>query len=383
MQGRKDTFKIIEQCIKTNGRILWFHCASLGEYEQGLPVMKSLKSTFPDHRLFVSFFSPSGYEIHRGNKLADCVFYLPADTRGNADKLLRMLDPYAVFFIKYEFWYHYLKACHRKGIPVFSISVILRPGQAFFKFYGGFHRSLLQMFRHFFVQNEETRRLLSEIGFSNATLSGDTRFDRVFDIAQKHISNTTAETFRGDSDLVILGSTWKSDIDLWARYINRQEGIKFIIAPHDIGEGNIRYIEGIIERKTLRYSRSDQGLAGMEVLIIDNIGMLSSLYSYAKIAYVGGAFGEGIHNILEPAVYGKPILVGRSKTNRKYQEVVSLLKEGGAFEVGNGEDLDARMKRLLTEPEYYNEACQASSRFVQLNLGSTQTIMTKLKDVLT
>jgi 3-deoxy-D-manno-octulosonic-acid transferase len=382
IEGRRETFKIIEQGRRKNGRTMWFHCASLGEYEQGLPVMESLKSAFPDLRLFVSFFSPSGYEIHRDSKLADCVFYLPADTRRNAERLLNLIEPYAVFFVKYEFWYHYLKVCYRRGIPVFSISIILRPEQVFFKFYGGFYRNLLHMFRHFFAQNEETRQLLGKIGLKNVTLSGDTRFDRVFEIAQKYAHNPDIEAFKKEDDLIVLGSTWKADIDLWIQYINSQPELKFIIAPHNIGEKDIRYIERKIERKTLRYSRSDHGMAGVEVLIIDNIGMLSTLYGYAKVSYVGGAFGEGLHNILEPAVYGKPILIGRARTNRKYQEAVSLLKEGGAYEISNAAELDERMKHLLFKPDFYIKACQASSKFVQQNLGSTKAIMTELKPLL-
>ena len=382
IEGRRNSFNILSQSLEKEARILWFHCASLGEFEQGLPVMEAIRSSFPRYRLYISFFSPSGYEVQQNNPIADCVFYLPADTRSNAEKLLNLLDPVAAFFIKYEFWYNYLKACQERNIPVFSISTILRPNQVFFKSYGGFYRKTLFMFQHFFVQNEETLELIRQIGLTNASLSGDTRFDRVNAILKKNKEFKAVEEFKGSKPLIVLGSTWKPDIELWSGYINQNDGLKYIIAPHNIEEGDLHHIEEKLLVNTLRYSRKEKSLDEITVLIIDNIGMLSALYRYADITYVGGAFSEGLHNILEPATYGKPIIIGKSRTNKKYREVVSLVEEGGAFEIAGSADLYDLMHGLLSNEELYTRACNASSAFVSNNLGSTDIIMKYLKSIL-
>jgi len=344
--------------------------------------MESIKSAYPEYRLYVSFFSPSGYEIQKNNTLLDCVFYLPADTKSNAEILLHLLNPIAVFFIKYEFWYHYLKACNNRSIPVLSISTILRPDQVFFKFYGGFYRKILNRFHHFFVQNNETLQLLEGVGHSNATLSGDTRFERVHAISKKHLELKLIEDFKGKNPLIVLGSIWKPDIDLWANFLNEHSELKYIIAPHNIAEVDIRNIEEKVKLRASRYSEAKNNLGDISVLIVDNIGMLSSLYFYADIAYVGGAFSEGLHNILEPATFGKPIIIGKDETNRKYHEVVSLLKEEGAFEIDNSVDLEKILHNLLSDQKLYNKASNASESFVLKNLGSTDIIMDKIKGIL-
>jgi 3-deoxy-D-manno-octulosonic-acid transferase len=382
VSGRKRTFETIKQSLQKDKKIIWFHCASLGEFEQGLPLMESIKSSYPDYRLYVSFFSPSGYEIQKSNTLLDCVFYLPTDTKSNAEKLLHLLNPIAVFFIKYEFWYHYLKACNDRSIRVLSVSTILRPDQVFFKFYGGFYRKMLNRFHHFFVQNNETLELLESIDLTNATLSGDTRFDRVYAISKEHLKLKLIEDFKGKNTLLVLGSTWKTDIDLWINFLNKHSELKYIIAPHNIDETDIRYIEDKIKIRTARYSRAKNNLGDISVLIIDNIGMLSSLYYYADIAYVGGAFSEGLHNILEPATFGKPIIIGKAETNRKYREVVSLLKGGGAFEINNPGDLGKLIHDLLSDQKLFNRAGNASESFVRNNMGSTDIIMDELKGIL-
>jgi 3-deoxy-D-manno-octulosonic-acid transferase len=380
--GRRRAFQTIREKSTGNKRVIWFHCASLGEFEQGLPVMESIKSGYPEYLLYLSFFSPSGYEVQKNNDLADCVFYLPSDTKSNSERLLKLLNPAVVFFIKYEFWYHYLKACTAQNIPAISISTILRPDQLFFKFYGGFYRKILTFFNHFFVQNKETLELLKRLGLTNATLSGDTRFDRVNTISNRQSHIQIIEDFKGRKDLIVLGSTWKQDIDLWISYINGNPHLKYIIAPHHIAEENLKYIERKVLKNTIRFSRAEKDFNDTTVLIIDNIGMLSAIYRYADIAYVGGAFGEGLHNILEPATYGKPIIIGRADSNKKYQEVTALIDKGGAFEVKNTHDLETIMNDLLSDKIFFQQAGASSRDFVQGNLGSTDKIMKEVKRIL-
>jgi 3-deoxy-D-manno-octulosonic-acid transferase len=373
--GRKRAFETIGDRKEDDAKVFWFHCASLGEFEQGLPVMESIKSAYPGYLLYVSFFSPSGYEVQKDNMLADGVFYLPSDTKSNAEKLISVLHPEAVFFIKYEYWYHYMKACHRRKIPVFSISTILRPDQLFFKPYGGFYRKILYLFDYFFVQNRETFELLQNIGITNVIVSGDTRFDRVHAISKQQPEIDIIKRFKGSSELVVLGSTWKQDIDLWISFINSNRDLKYIIAPHNVDEAHIKYIEKKVTQSTLRFSILKEDPENESVLIIDNIGMLSAIYRYADITYVGGAFGEGLHNILEPATFGKPVIIGKARSNMKYQEVSSLVKAGGAFEVSDIGDLELKMNDLLKNRDYRNQAGEASRAFVEANLGSTDKIV--------
>jgi 3-deoxy-D-manno-octulosonic-acid transferase len=380
--GRQGAFNSIEDKLIKEEKNLWFHCASLGEFEQALPLIEAIQEMYPQYQRFVSFFSPSGYEYQKDNPIADGIFYLPEDTESNAKSLLDVLNPTAVFFIKYEYWYHYLNACNQKDIPVFSVSTILRPDQVFFKFYGSFYRRMLSKFHFFFVQNEETLELLKSVGLENAIISGDTRFDRVNTILKKHTPLKFAEDFKGNSRLVVLGSTWSKDINLWIQYIKHHHDLKFVIAPHNISEEEITYIEEKIQVKTLRYSNIGNGLEDVQVLIIDNIGMLSSIYKYADITYVGGAFGEGLHNILEPATYGKPVIIGKGKLNKKYHEVQVLIKGGGAFEVSDPIMLKRVMDDLLMDEAFYTRACQASRSYVNENLGSTTAILENLKTIL-
>lgn len=380
--GRRQTISTIEGSLIEGKKRLWFHCASLGEFEQALPLIEKIQDIYPEYQIFISFFSPSGFEYQKNNSSVDGVFYLPADTRSNAKSLIELLNPTAVFFIKYEYWFHYLNTCFEKHIPVFSVSTILRPDQVFFKFYGSFYRQILRKFTYFFVQNRETQDLLKSIGIKNAIISGDTRFDRVETILKKQSSIIPVENFAGDSRLIVLGSTWAKDIDLWINFINHGHGLKFIIAPHNIGEEEISYIEERIDLEVIRYSNIHNNENKAPVLIIDNIGMLSTLYKYADITYVGGAFGEGLHNILEPATYGKPVIVGKSTLNKKYQEVQALIDRGGAFEVANPKELDQVMNDLLRNDALYSESCQASRTYVAENLGSADSILEHLKSYL-
>ncbi len=380
--GRRIAFKSIEDKLQKGKKSLWFHCASLGEFEQALPLIEAIKVTYPQYQLFISFFSPSGFEYQKDNPFADGVFYLPADTKSNAKSLIDLLNPSAVFFIKYEYWYHYLNACNEKGIPVISVSTIVRPDQVFFKFYGSFYRKMLRKFYFFFVQNQETLELLRSVGLENAIISGDTRFDRVNSILNKNTPVKFIDSFKGSDKLIVLGSTWRKDIDLWMDYINLSQNLKFIIAPHNINMEEIAYVEEKIKSKTLRYSNIDNGVDIVDVLIIDNIGMLSSIYKYADITYVGGAFGEGLHNILEPATYSKPVIIGKGKLNKKYQEVQALLNAGGAFEIADSSSIERLMKELLTDEDFYSKASQACRSYVERNLGSTDAILSHLKAIL-
>jgi len=382
VSGRRRAFQEIRECINKADQRLWFHCASLGEYEQALPLLEEVKTTFPNYTILVSFFSPSGYEYRKNSPVHDCVFYLPADTASNARELVDLIDPAAVFFIKYEFWYHYLNTCKKNGIPVFSISTILRPEQVFFRSYGAFYRKMLRMFDYFFVQNQETLSLLNSIGIQNAEISGDTRFDRVQAILQRKDKFPLIEAFKADSRMMVLGSTWEKDIALWANYINQNDQLKYIIAPHDITEQNIETIRSAIRLVVERYSRYAPGSEKTQVLIIDNIGMLSALYYYADITYVGGAFGEGVHNILEPATFGKPVIIGKSLSNKKYQEVVDLLESGGAFAVDHRDEVDRIMGDLLNNETLYSQACQASRSYIDSNVGATRVIMDHLRKAL-
>ena len=380
--GRQIAFNSIADKLQKGKKSLWFHCASLGEFEQALPLIEAIKLTYPQYQLFVSFFSPSGFEYQKENPVVDGVFYLPADTKSNAKSLIDLLNPSAVFFIKYEYWYHYLNMCNEKDIPVISVSTILRPDQVFFKFYGSFYREMLRKFYFFFVQNQETLELLKSVGLENAIISGDTRFDRVNSILNKNTPVKFIDNFKGSDELIVLGSTWRNDIDLWMDYINFSQNLKFIIAPHNISMEEIAYVEEKIKSTTLRYSNISNGVDDVNVLIIDNIGMLSSIYKYADITYVGGAFGEGLHNILEPATYSKPVIIGKGKLNKKYQEVQALLNAGGAFEIADSASLERVMKKLLTDEDFYSKASQACRSYVERNLGSADIILNHLKAIL-
>jgi 3-deoxy-D-manno-octulosonic-acid transferase len=384
VRGRKSAFRTIQEARHPDDRIIWFHCASLGEFEQGRPVMEALKKGSNSLKIFVSFFSSSGYEIKKTDPMLDGVFYLPADTRSNARKLVSMLEPEIAIFIKYEFWYHFFKACKRKNIPVISISTILRPDQLFFRPYGMFYRNVLKKVDVFFVQNEETRDLLQGIGIRQVSITGDTRFDRVFRIRSEHVPIPVIEDFLNGKRLVILGSTWEPDIDLWKGFINEnQKNYKFLIAPHHVEEADIRYIEDQIFLKSIRYSKiKEVPAASIELIIMDRIGLLSSLYYYGYVNYVGGSLSEGLHNLLEPAVYGAPVLLGRAESNEKYQEAVDLVAMGGAYEISDPDELDLVMRRLSGDEHVYWDAGEKAKKYVESNLGATSRIVSAIETML-
>jgi 3-deoxy-D-manno-octulosonic-acid transferase len=375
VSGRNDLFKrLAVEFINPNHRWVWVHCASLGEFEQGRPLMEAIKQKYPTRKILLTFFSPSGYEVRKNYEGADAIFYLPWDTASNAKRFIDIVKPELVFFVKYEFWYHYSQQLKLKSIPLISVSCILRPDQIFFKSYGAFFRKILQNFDHFFVQNKETQDLLNSIGLKN-TLAGDTRFDRVMQIIQSATEIDIAKKFKSDQKLLVAGSCWQEDMEVLYPLINdNQYQLKFIIAPHEISEGFLSIIEKSLSVKSVRYSQAQNNVSEFSVLIIDNIGMLSKLYRYGEFAYVGGAFGAGLHNILEAACYGVPIFFG-NKNYKKYQEATDLIMRGGAFEISGYSELKAKYELMNNMPESFLLACEVTRSYVQENLGATKKIM--------
>jgi len=375
LKGRKNLLKIIANKEFSKERPVWFHFASLGEFEQGRPVLEELKKNHPDTRIVVTFFSPSGYEIRKNYTLADGVFYLPLDTRKNAAEFIRTVQPRMAIFTKYEFWYHYFKSLHDAGIPLIIISGIFRPDQAFFKWYGGFYRRILGFVTTFFVQNEQSVKLLKQLGLKNVELSGDTRFDRVAEnvLAPKQLP--LIEAFCGSSPVFIAGSTWLPDEMLLKDLFQQFPEWKFIVAPH---ETNAAHIQEIIKLMPLavRYTQLNSGLSGVDqqVLIIDNIGILSSVYQYGKVAYIGGGFGTGIHNTLEAAAFGLPVIIGPKYD--KFQEAKDLLALGAAVSIQSFDDLSAAFIKLQKD----QNAGITAKNYVLEKTGSTAQIIKYLEN---
>jgi 3-deoxy-D-manno-octulosonic-acid transferase len=381
--GRSELFQRLEETFSgRTDRTVWIHCASLGEFEQGRPIMESLRSDFPNHKILLTFFSPSGYEVRKNYPGADYVFYFPFDLPKSAKRFINIAKPAAAIFIKYEFWANFYFELRKQNIPIISVSSIFREDQIFFKSYGGFMRSVLQTIGHFFVQNQESARLLEKIGQRNVTVSGDTRFDRVYQITQNQTENTVAKKFKDSKPCWVVGSCWPADMDLLVPFINASKGKqKFILAPHEISEGFLQSIIDSLDLKSVRYSQPGADVAGADVLIVDNVGLLSQLYRYGEYAFVGGGFSKGLHNILEPACFGIPVFFG-NKNYKKFREAVGLIQKGGAFAVANIEDLNSIFKRLSSDTENYSKACQASQQYVEENRGATEKIMAYLGRIL-
>jgi 3-deoxy-D-manno-octulosonic-acid transferase len=376
VDGRKIVFSTLNEKIKPNDQTIWFHAASLGEYEQGLPVIEKIKEKHPSHKIVISFFSPSGYEVRKNNTIADATVYLPLDTKKNAQEFLKLVHPDFVFFIKYEYWLNYLNELQAQKIPTYLISGIFRENQLFFKWYGVFYRKALETFTHFFVQNEASKKLLGQLGKSNVTVSGDTRFDRVSAILEKDNNLSFISQFKNNQTTIVAGSSWPKDENLLVNFINSNtDAIKFIIAPHNIKPIQIQELKESIQKKVLLFSeREDKILADYEVFIIDTIGILTKIYSYAEIAYVGGGFGNpGVHNILEPATFGIPIVIGPNYSH--FAEATDLVTLGGCLTISNKENLNAAFINLIQNEEIRNEKGQICSRFVQKNKGATIRIM--------
>lgn len=377
VEGRKNVFTILEEKIKPTDKTIWFHSASLGEYEQGLPVIEKIKEKHPAHKIIVTFFSPSGYEVRKNNNVADITIYLPLDTKSNAKKFLRLAHPEFAFFIKYEFWLNYLKELEHNKIPTYLISGIFRDNQMFFKWYGGFYRKALTSFTYFFVQNEKSKEKIEALGFKNVIVSGDTRFDRVAAILERDNTVDFIEQFKNNAPTIIIGSSWPKDETLLADYINQaSEDVKFIIAPHNIKQDQLSDLKSQINKPTVLFSEKDnsKNFSDYNVFIIDTIGLLTKIYSYGTIAYVGGGFGNpGIHNILEPATFGIPIVIGPNYSN--FAEAVELVKIGGCTVISNTLELKQIFDRLLLDQEYREEKSQICKSYIQDNKGATESIM--------
>ncbi|MBB5440926.1 3-deoxy-D-manno-octulosonic-acid transferase [Pedobacter sp. AK017] len=370
-KGRRNIFARIEEKIAAKDRPVWFHFASLGEFEQGRTVLEKIKEKYPLKKIVVTFFSPSGYEIRKNYTLATGVFYLPLDTASNAKKLIEAFNPELAIFTKYEYWYHYFKELNNKNIPLIIISGIFRPNQIFFKPYGSFHRKILTYVSHFFVQNKQSIQLLKTINIRNATLSGDTRFDRVAENAASAKKLPLVELFCGTANVFIAGSTWPEDEALIAGLCDQHPGWKFIIAPHEIDQSHISAIEKLFPQAVKYSSLTVEGTANGygQVLIIDNIGMLSALYAYGRIAYIGGGFGAGIHNTLEAVAFGIPVIFGPRYD--KFQEAKDLIALGAAKSIDNMAELTAAAETLIRD----QEAGKIAKEYVISKTGATDQIL--------
>lgn len=375
VRGRRDVFPTLAGKISPSDKTIWFHSASLGEYEQGLPVMEEVRKKFPGHKIVLTFFSPSGYEVRKNTAAADVVAYLPLDTKANARKFISLVHPEMVFFIKYEFWPNYLNELKRKDVKVYLISGLFRPNQAFFKWYGGFYREAFRAFDHFFVQYDGSKKLLETIGFTNVTVSGDTRYDRVSTILERDNSLPFVEQFINGKTTIVFGSSWPKDESLFVDFINKEAGAKFIIAPHTIGESHINDIRNGITRKTVLFTEMEgKDLSQYDVFIVNTIGILGKIYSYADAAYVGGGFGTaGLHNILEPAAFGVPVVIGPN--HQKFPEAIALAKVGGCLVVNNQEEMECTLGKLVNDDAFRKNAGTIAGSFVSSNRGAIAKIM--------
>ena len=385
VEGRKSVFETLKNKIQATDKTIWFHAASLGEYEQGLPVIEAIKQHYPNHKIVLTFFSPSGYEVRKNNTIADVTVYLPLDTISNAKQFLDLVHPEKVFFIKYEFWPNYLTELKKRSISTYLISGIFREKQLFFKWYGGFYRKALHTFDYFFVQNESSKTLLKSIGFTNVKVSGDTRFDRVVSILERDNSLDFIEQFRdsstslGKTKMVVIGSSWPKDEELLVNYINKSsDDVKFIIAPHNIDKNQILNLKTQISKKMILFSEKDNvDVSNYAVFIIDTIGILTKIYSYADIAYVGGGFGNpGVHNILEPATFGIPVVIGPNYSH--FSEATALVNLEGCMTIQNQTQLNEAFDLLIQNEDERLEKGHICSTFVQMNKGATQTIMSHI-----
>ncbi len=379
--GRTNIFRQIEEAVKKDGKkkkIAWFHCASLGEFEQGRPVLEAFREKYPDHKIFLTFFSPSGYEIRHKYEQADWVFYLPSDTKANARKFLDLVDPDLVFFIKYEYWFNYLDELTSRNIPVYIVSAIFRKGQQFFGWYGGWFRKRLRKITWFFLQDEESETLLRSIGIERESISGDTRFDRVFAIASQDGEFPLIQQFCKDSKVILAGSTWPEDESILLPLCKEEgEKIKFIIAPHEVDSERITALVSAIGGNILRYSEAaGKDGSSYDILVIDSIGILAYLYKYATVAYIGGGFGSGIHNILEAAAFGVPVIFGPKFS--KFREARDLVNLGGAISISTRNEYEAAFHRFFGDPGYCQQCAGICMNYVAEKKGATKRILQRL-----
>jgi len=378
VDGRKQTFSKIASL--KNQEIIWFHVASLGEFEQARPIIEELKSSFSEYKILVTFFSPSGYEIKKNYDLADVICYLPIDSKSNAQQFIGNLQIKFVIFIKYEFWPNFLFELKRNQIPTLLVSGIFRENQLFFKSYGKFMRDALQAFHHFFLQDETSKKLLESIDFKNNTVVGDTRFDRVSKILQQDNSLDFISEFKNNEYTIVAGSTWKEDEELLINYINKKQfsNEKFIIAPHNINKEAIATLRKSIFKKTVLFSEKEgKNLADFEVFIIDTIGILTKIYAAAEVAYVGGGLKTGLHNILEPATFGIPVVIGNKF--RKFKEAIDLVRLNGCISISNQSEFSTIFNKLKQDKDFRKVTGKINKIYIQEHLGATQKIMNYLK----
>lgn len=375
-EGERKAIDILKEEVDPNAKYIWFHAASLGEFEQGRPLIESIRKDYPEYKILLTFFSPSGYEVRKDYEGADIICYLPLDTIRNARRFLRAVRPVMAFFIKYEFWYNYMHILKHRNIPAYSVSSIFRPDQVFFKWYGRQYRTVLKCFTHFFVQNNESKELLGKLGITEVDVVGDTRFDRVLQIkeASKHLP--IVESFTKNAKKVfVAGSSWQPDEDIFLKYFNDKKDWKLIIAPHVIGEDHLKQILNHVEgRKVVRYTQATiDNVADAEILIIDCFGLLSSIYNYGTVSYVGGGFGVGIHNVLEAAVWDIPVIFGPN--NKHFQEAQGLMKANGGFEITDYDSFCEFMSKFENSDEFLKNSGESAGRFVMSLSGASKKVI--------
>ena len=377
--GERQALKVLREKVDPNARYIWFHAASLGEFEQGRPLMEYLRKTHPEYKILLTFFSPSGYEVRKNYEGADIICYLPLDTIRNARRFLRAIKPVMAFFIKYEFWYNYLHILQHRGIPTYSVSSIFRPDQIFFQWYGKGYGRVLKCFTHFFVQNIESKNLLAKLDIHDVEVVGDTRFDRVLQIKEASKQLPLVEKFtENTSKVFIAGSSWLPDEEVFLKYFNLHKDWKLIVAPHVIGEDHLAQIFELLKgRRVVRYTEAtEENVKEAEVLIIDCFGLLSSIYHYGTISYVGGGFGVGIHNVLEAAVWDIPVIFGPN--NKRFQEAQGLIMTGGGFEINDYQSFRDLMLRFETDEMFLQTSKKHAGEFVKGRAGATEKIMGSL-----
>ena len=373
-RGERAAFNVLKQKVDPEARYVWFHAASLGEFEQGRPIMERLRREHPEYKILLTFFSPSGYEVRKNYEGADIICYLPLDTPINAIRFLRLVRPVMAYFIKYEFWYNYLHILKYRHVPAYSVSSIFRPDQIFFKWYAKKYAGVLHCITHFFVQNEQSKELLAKIGITDVTISGDTRFDRVLQIMEQSKHLPIVEAFKQDHHVFVAGSSWSPDEDIFIRFFNEHPEWKLIIAPHVIGNDHLQQILSKLNRKTVRYTEATtETAAEAQCLIIDCFGLLSSIYHYGEVAYVGGGFGVGIHNVLEAAVWNVPVFFGPN--NKRFQEAQQLLASGGGVEITDYDSFTTAMLRFMSDPEWLKQCGNKAGEYVKSKAGATNIIL--------
>lgn len=391
-RGEREAFKILKQKVDPNAKYIWFHAASLGEFEQGRPLMERIRKDYPQYKILLTFYSPSGYEVRKNYEGADIICYMPVDTRLNAIRFLRLVRPVMAFFIKYEFWSNFLHILKHRNIPTYSVSSIFREDQVFFKWYGRNYAGVLKCFTRFFVQNEESKRLLEGIGITAVDVVGDTRFDRVLQIKEAAKQLPICEAFRTgvassqsadvphhDFKVFVAGSSWPPDENIFIPFFNEHKDWRLQIAPHVIAEEHLKLILSLIKgKKVVRYTQTTpEEAAEADVLIIDCFGLLSSMYNYGDVAYIGGGFGVGIHNTLEAAVWNMPVIFGPN--NKKFQEAQGLLKSGGGFEINTYEDFSGLMSSLMNDEAFLKQAGDKAGTFVAHLAGATDKVLANVK----